>query len=304
MFIVSNLELVIASCRAGLIGAFPAGNPRQPETMECWLAAIRTAEGRAVDEGLAFGPYCINLSASRMVDPAERKARLDLCERAEVPLILTNMGDPREEVARAHDWGGLVFHDVTTIAHAEKAIAAGVDGLMVVCGGAGGHAGTLNPLAFVPQVRRMFDGLIMLGGGVADGLGLAGALAMGADLVAMGTRFIATRESGTFDGHKQMLVDASSEDVLYTDAISGLAASFLKPSIRAAGLDPEHLPPPLGLHRPDLPPGVKAWKTIWSGGQSTGLIHDAPTVAEVVDRLEQEFRDAQARPDWRSRLTG
>lgn len=302
MFNVSNLDLVIASCRAGLIGAFPAGNPRAPETLESWLSMIVAAEVRAADEGGPFGPYCINLSASRLVDPAERKARLDLCARHRVPLILTNMGDPREEVARAHDWGGLVFHDVTTIAHAEKAIAAGVDGLMLVCGGAGGHAGTLNPLAFAPQVRRMFDGLIMLGGGVADGLGLAGALAMGADLVAMGTRFIATKESGTIDGHKQMLVDAKSEDVLYTDAISGLAASFLKPSIRAAGLDPDRLPPPLGQHRPDLPVGVKAWKTVWSGGQTVGLIDDAPSVAEVVDRLEREFLAAQKRPDWRKRL--
>ena len=303
MFIISNLQLALASCRAGIIGAFPAGNPRAPESLETWLDALTEAEAAARAEGLPFAPYCVNLNASRQQDPQARRERLALCRRAKVPLVLTNMGDPRREVEAAHDWGGVVFHDVTTMAHAGRAIEAGVDGLMVVCGGAGGHAGTLNPMTFVPQVRRAFDGLIVLGGGVADGAGIAAALALGADLVVMGTRFIATAESGADPAHKQMLIEAESADVLYTDAISGLAASFLRPSIRAAGLDPDHLPPPLGLHRPNLPPGVKPWKTVWSAGQSVGLVRDIPTVAQLVARLEAELAQAQSRPDWRTRLT-
>jgi nitronate monooxygenase len=302
MFIVSNLDLVLASCRAGVIGAFPSGNPRAPETLDSWLTAIREAEKASLDQGERFAPFCVNLLASSAIDQSIRRARLDVCRKARVPLILTNLGDPREEVAAAHEWGGIVFHDVTTMRFAEKAIAAGVDGLMLVCGGAGGHAGTLNPFAFLPQIRRIFDGTIMLAGGIADGHGIAAALALGADLVVMGTRFIATRESGTFDEHKAMLVAARSEDVLFTDAIAGLPASFLKPSMIAMGLDPNNLPPPLGMHRPNLPPGVKAWKNIWSGGHSTGLIEDVPSVAEVVARLGREFGEARHPGDWRAAL--
>jgi nitronate monooxygenase len=304
MFIVSSLDLVLASCRAGIIGAFPAGNPRAPETLETWLATITIARQKAHDSGLPFAPWFVNLNVSKLLDDRVRMANLDACRAAKVPLILTNMGDPHREVEAAHDWGGLVFHDVTTIAHAEKAIAAGVDGLMLVTGGAGGHAGTLNPFAFLPQVRKMFDGYIMLAGGIADGAGLAAALVLGADLVVMGTRFIATQEAGTFAGHKAMLVESGSADILYTDAIAGLPASFLMPSIRAAGLDPANLPRPRSMHRPELPDGVRAWKDIWSAGHSVGLVDDIPTVAALVDRMASEFEAAGTRaPDqWRARL--
>lgn len=302
MFIVSNLDLVIASCRAGVIGAFPSGNPRGPETLGTWLTAIREAERQSLDRGERFAPFCVNLLASRAIDADVRRARLDVCRQARVPLILTNLGDPRAEVEAAHDWGGIVFHDVTTMRFAEKAIAAGVDGLMLVCGGAGGHAGTLNPFSFLPQVRRIFDGTIMLAGGIADGHGIAAALALGADLVVMGTRFIATQESGTYPEHKAMLVSSKSEDVLFTDAIAGLPASFLKPSMLAAGLDPDNLPPPLGMHRPNLPKGIRAWKTIWSGGHSTGLVDDVPTVAETVARMTREFDEARHPGNWRAAL--
>jgi nitronate monooxygenase len=302
MFIVSTPALVIAACRAGVIGAFPAGNPRAPDTLQTWLGTIREAEARSLDRGEAFAPFCVNLLAAAAADPAARRARLDICARARVPLVLTNLGDPRAEVEAAHGWGGIVLHDVTTLRFAEKAIAAGVDGLMLVCGGAGGHAGTLNPFAFLPRIRRMFDGIILLAGGIADGHGIAAAIALGADLVVMGTRFIATLESGAASGHKTMLVRSAAEDVLFTDAIAGLPASFLKPSMREAGLDPDNLPPPLGLHRPNLPPGVKAWKTIYSGGHSTGLIDDIPSVADLVTRLGQEFAAARAPADWRSAL--
>jgi nitronate monooxygenase len=300
MFIVSNPQLVIACCRAGVIGAFPAANPRAPESFETWLGTINEARARTLDGGGRFAPYCVNLLLAG--DQEARAARLQAARAAEVPLIFTNLGDPTAEVAAAHTWGAQVLHDVTTMRHAEKAIAAGVDGLMLVCGGAGGHAGTLNPFAFLPQVRRIFDGLIVLAGGIADGPGIAAALTLGADMVAMGTRFIATRESGTFADHKQMLVEARSEDVIFTDAIAGMPASFLRQSIAAAGLDPEALPPPLDRHRPDLPAGVKAWKTVWSGGHSTGLIDDVPSVSELVDRLATELQDTGAVADWHKRL--
>jgi nitronate monooxygenase len=274
MFIVSDVKLVVACCRSGVIGAFPSGNPRATDTLDTWLSEIRAAEAESLDRGERFAP-----------------------------LVLTNLGDPRAEVEAAHAWGGIVFHDVTTMRFAEKAIAAGVDGLMLVCGGAGGHAGTLNPFTFLPQVRRIFGGTIMLAGGIADGNGIAAALALGADLVVMGTRFIATRESGAAPAHKAMLVSAAAEDVMFTDAIAGLPASFLKPSMLAAGLDPDRLPPPLGMHRPNLPAGVKAWKTVWSGGHSTGLIEDVPGVAELVTRLQGEFAAARHPGDWRAALS-
>ena len=302
MLICSSLELVIASCRAGIIGAFPSGNPRGDHSLDSWLSAIREAEAESLDKGERFAPFCVNLLASRAIDQQTRADRLATCRKARVPLILTNLGDPRAEVEAAHEWGGIVFHDVTTMKFAEKAIASGVDGLMLVSGGGGGHAGTLNPFSFLPQVRRMFDGTIMLAGGIADGNGIAAALALGADLVVMGTRFIATKESGTFDAHKTMLVESRAEDVLFTDAIAGMPASFLRPSMIANGLDPDKLPPPKGMHKPDLPEGLRAWKHIWSGGHSTGLIDDVPSVADLVGRLGQEFAAARHPGDWRAAL--
>lgn len=304
MFIVSNLDLVIASCRAGIIGAFPSANPRRPDTLETWLHAIREAEKQTVDAGGDFAPFCVNMLASAALDKQARDEALATVRKHEAPLILTNMGDPREVVETAHEWGGQVFHDVTTIRHAEKAIEAGVDGLMLVCAGAGGHAGTLSPLSFLPKVRSFFDGRIMLAGGIADGNGIAAALALGADLVVMGTRFIATAESGTVDDHKQMLVTSKSEDVLFTDAIAGLPASFLEPSIVRAGLDPRNLPRPTERHRPNLPDGIKAWKSVWSAGHSTGLIDDVPSVQAVVDRLAAELNSARLPGEWRKALAG
>jgi nitronate monooxygenase len=304
MIIAANLDLVMASCKAGVIGAFPVGNPRAPDTLDDWLSSLADAEARTLDVGGTFAPYCVNLLAARQIERDVKRERLNACRRYKVPLILTNLGDPREEVEAAHEWGGVVFHDVTTMRFAEKAIEAGVDGLMLVCGGAGGHAGTLNPFSFLPQVRRMFDGPIMLAGGIADGHGIAAALALGADLVAMGTRFIATKEAGAGSAHKQCLVDAAAEDVLFTDAIAGMPASFIRQSIIANGLDPDNLPPPKSFHRSNLPDGVKAWKTVYSGGHSVGLIDDVPSVAHLIDRLESEMRVAAAPRDWRATLSG
>ncbi|WP_044506824.1 NAD(P)H-dependent flavin oxidoreductase [Gordonia sp. KTR9] len=302
MFIVSSLDLVIASCHAGVIGAFPSANPRSPHSLETWLDAIRTAEAETLSQGGTFAPFCVNMLASSAVDKEARDAALATLRKYEAPLILTNMGDPREVVDAAHGWGGKVFHDVTTVRHAEKAIESGADGLMLVCAGAGGHAGTLSPFAFLPKVRTFFDGPIMLAGGIADGAGIAAGLALGADLVVMGTRFIASAESGASPDHKEMLVSSRSEDVLFTEAIAGLPANFLTQSIVANGLDPADLPAPTGRHRPNLPAGVKPWKTVYSGGHSTALVDDIPSVEAAVDRLATELATASSKADWRTNL--
>jgi nitronate monooxygenase len=302
MFIVSNLALVKACCRAGIVGAWQAGNPRSAEEFQAWLDALGEAEREAKGEGLPFAPYAVNLLAAGG-DPEAMAQRLDWCERARTPLLVTSLGDPAEIVKRAHGWGGLVIHDATTVRFAEKAIAAGVDGLLLVCAGAGGHTGALSPFAFIPKIRRMFDGLILAAGGIADGAGVAGALALGADMACLGTRFIATQESGAPEGHKAMLVESGIEDVLLSQSVSGIPAHWLKGSILAHGLDPMALPPPRGPRRGgELPQGVRAWRDIWSSGHSAGLIDDIPAVAVVVDRLSEEFEAAAGQPAWRERL--
>jgi nitronate monooxygenase len=302
MTMASSLDLILACCRAGVIGGFQAANAGSPDSFAQWYDALEAARVDAMTSGGRFAPFIVNLLASAARDPEAQRTRLEVCRTHRAPLLLTTAGDPSAIVEQAHDWGGRVFHDVTTIRHIDKAIAAGVDGLMLVAAGSGGHSGALNPFAFVSQARQRFDGIIVLAGGIADGRGVAAALALGADLVCMGTRFIATRESGATDGYRQMLIDSGTDEVLYTDAIAGLPANFLKRSIVENGLDPDNLPKPKGLFRPDLPPGVRPWRTLWSAGHSTGLISDAPSVSAVVDRLCEEFAQANRNSDWRERL--
>lgn len=299
MFIVSSLDLAIACCRAGVVAAWQAGNPRTVEEFGHWLDAIAAAERESRDRGEPFAPHAVNLITSGR-DPELAQAKLDLCEKARVPLLVTSLGDPAETVRRAHGWGGLVIHDATTQRFAEKAIAAGVDGLLLVCAGAGGHTGHLSPFAFIPAVRRQFDGLILAAGGIADGAGVAAALTLGADMACLGTRFIATRESGAPDGQKQLLCASRMEDVIQSDSFSGIPAHWLKGSLIENGLDPTHLPPKAGLRQgAALPDDIKPWKDLWSGGHSTGLIDDVPTVSTVVDRLAAEFAATGLQADWR-----
>jgi nitronate monooxygenase len=300
MFLVSSATLASACAGAGLIGAFQLANPRTTGELAGWLAEIGEAESRSRAEGRRWGPICVNVNANA-IHAEGYGERFDLCGRGRVPLVLSSIGDPSEVVRRAHDWGGRVIHDVTTLRFAEKAIEAGVDGLMLTCAGAGGHNGALSPFAFLPQVRRMFDGLIVLAGGIADPRGISGALALGADAICMGTRFVATRESAAPDAYKHMLVECGTPDILETDAIAGLTANWLKPSIVANGLDPDNLPRPNPRRRPDLPDGVQAWRNVWSGGHSTGLIDDIPTVAELVDRFETALEGALPE-GWQARL--
>lgn len=284
MFLASGLELTRECCRAGVVGSFPAGNARTPDILESWFDALEAEQ----TEGAA--PFAVNLVLAGQIDD---NPHAQVVLRRKPPILISSVGDPTGIARRVHDWGGLNFHDVTTVRHAEKAAEAGVDGIILVCAGAGGHAGAVSPFALLPQVRERFDGLIILAGAISDGRSILAAQALGADLVYMGSRFLATQESLVSEAYKALAVAAETKDVVYTPSISGLPASFLRQSIEAVGLNPAQLPPPKGLHRPDLPEGVRAWRDVWSTGQGVGLIRDIPTVADLVDRLEGEYQAAR-----------
>lgn len=290
MFLVSMPELVLACCRAGVIGTFPALNHRTTEGFETWLGEIDAAlaAAKAADPDAIISPYGVNLIVHR-TNPRVQ-ADLQAIVRHQVPLVITSLGAVKEVVDAVHSYGGQVFHDVTNVRHARKAMAAGVDGLILVCAGAGGHAGTLSPFALLPEIRQIFAGTIVLAGCISDGAAIASALALGADYAYMGTRFIATRESSAEEPFKQMVVDAKADDIVYTAAISGIPASFLGPSLLRAGLDPKALPQEkkeIALGE-ELDTESKAWKDIWSAGQGVGGIADVPTVAQLVARLHSE----------------
>jgi len=284
MFLVSGPELVIAAGRAGLIGAFPSINARTPEEFESWLVRI--------ERELQGTPYAVNLIV-RSAGDARYEADLALIERFKPPLVITSVGQPQAAAERIHRYGGLVFHDVATMRHATKAIEAGVDGLILLTAGAGGHTGTANPFAFVAQVRKQWQGAVLLAGGISEGASILAAQALGADFAYMGTRFAATRESLAAPEYKALLVSETLADVLTTERISGMSATFLRGSITRVGLDPKALPERLGPFKPAIPPHLKAWRDIWSGGHGVGLIEDIPPVAELVERLEAQYRDAR-----------
>lgn len=303
MSFASSLPLALACCNAGVIGGWQGGNIRTIEEFELYLTALADAEKKAKDEGHAWGPHAINIPSAIMRDPELGAKKIAMCERMKTPLIFSSVGDPTELVKRAHGWGGIVIHDVISVKHAEKAIAAGVDGLMATCAGAGGHSGALTPFAFVPKVRAMFDGLVLAGGGIGNGAGIAGALALGADLAVMGTRFIATNESGAVDAHKQMIAEAGMEDIMVSDAVNGLGANWIRQSIARIGWNPDNMPPKRGPMRgAEMPDGVRPWRDIWSAGHSAGLINEVLSAKEVIDRLIVEFEATGVRRDWRERL--
>ncbi|MFN2536662.1 MAG: NAD(P)H-dependent flavin oxidoreductase [Mycobacteriales bacterium] len=298
MFLVSGPDLVEAACRAGLIGVLPRQNARSFEIFADWLGSIRRGLTEyAADTGeTRIGPVAVNLD-SRM-DPAELARHLDVCAGNGVQLIVSATGDPAELIKRVHDWGGKVFHDVTSLRFAEKAIAAGADGLTCIGAGGGGHSGTISHLALIPKVRSMFDGTILLAGAVTTGAAIRAAELLGADLAYLGTRFIATQESMAPPEYKQLLLSESSAGLRFTGAISGVPANWLVASMKQVGLDPDDLPEPRGAMRRDhLPEGVKPWKNVWSAGQGIDLIDDLPTVAELVLRLRAEYVEACATSD-------
>lgn len=300
MFLSSGQALVLAQCKAGVAGSFPTLNARTPELLDQWLTHI-AAELAAWDdehpEQLA-APFGANLILHK--SNPRREADLDCVVRHRVPFVITSVGRPDAVVARVHGYGGLVFHDVISVEHARKAAAGGVDGLILVCAGAGGHGGTLSPFAFVAEVRAFWDGPLVLAGALSSGRGLRAAEVMGADLGYMGTRFIATREATADARHKDMIVRDGAGDIVYTPVFSGIWANYLKNSVRAAGIDPDALEGHQNggevdlFASPDSKP--KAWKDVWSAGQGIGAIHDAPSVAELVARMRREYRDAAALP--------
>jgi nitronate monooxygenase len=289
MFLTSGPDLVVEACRAGIVGALPALNQRSTAGYEAWLVDIEERLQNAAGTGAGGAPFGINLIVHK-TNP-RLNADLDVTVRHKVPLVITSLGAVREVVQAVHEYGGLIFHDVINMRHAAKAAAAGVDGLIAVCAGAGGHAGTLNPLAFLSELRAVFAGTIVLAGAISTGRHIAAARMMGADLAYLGTRFIATRESLVPEGYKQMLVESAAADIVYTPSISGVPANFLRPSLAAGGLDPDHLPAGRAL---DMENEARAWKTFWSAGQGVGSIHDVPSVGTLCHRLRQEYADAVA----------
>lgn len=298
MFIVSGPELVIAQCRAGIIGAFPALNARPEAVLEEWLRRIRDELGACAEEhpGEPIAPFAVN----QIVHGSNTRLAhdLDACVRHEVPIIITSLRPPADVVAAVHAYGGLVFHDVISMRHTMKAIEQGVDGIVAVTAGAGGHAGNLNPFALVKEIRREFDGIVILSGALTSGADILAAQAIGADLAYMGTRFIATNEANAVEAYKQMVVDSNAADIVYTPYFSGVHGSYLRGSIERAGLDPDALDP-ADRDRMDFgqrnEEGARAWKDIWGAGQGVGTIDDIRPAREVVLRLENEYREARER---------
>ncbi len=290
MFIVSTPELVIAQCRAGIIGAFPALNARPQEQLDAWLTSL--------EQSLASTPQAAPYAVNLIVHPSNERLESDLacCVKHRVPLVITSLGAPAAIVPQVHAYGGSVFHDVTNVRHAEKALEAGVDGLILVAAGAGGHGGTSSPFALVAEVRRFFAGPLALAGAITHGRQILAALAMGVDFAYIGTRFIATQEANASVAYKQAILAASSADIVYTPYFTGVPGNYLKASIIAAGLDPDKLPSGHGakLEFARATEGAKAWRDIWGAGQGVGTIDDVPTTAALIERLRNEFYAARA----------
>ena len=295
MFIVSQPDLVIAQCKAGIVGAFPALNARPPALLDDWLGRIREElEAHASehpDEPVA--PFAVNQIVHG--SNARLKEDVEACVRHKVPVVITSVGAPGAVVDAVHSYGGLVFHDVINIRHARKAISEGVDGLIAVCAGAGGHAGTLSPFALVKEIREEYDGTLILSGAMSKGSDILAAQAMGADLAYFGTRFIATEEATAVPAYKEMLVDSKAVDIVYTDLFTGILGNYLKASIVNAGLDPDDLPDKEGDGAMFASTGAKAWKDVWGAGQGVGGIDSIVPTRDLVLRLEQEYREAKER---------
>ena len=291
LFLVSGPDLVREACRAGVVGALPRQNARSLEEFEAWLSDITQAlaRHREAHPDARIGPIAVNYP-TRMA-PDDLAANMALCARYGVEIIISVGGDPTELVQRVHDFGGKVFHDITSLRFAEKAIAAGADGLNCIGAGGGGHSGTITHLALIPKLREICDGTLVLAGAVSTGAVVRAAEVLGADLAYMGTRFIATQESMAPDAYKQLLISQTSSDLTYTGDVAGVPANWLVESLRMAGLDPENLPKPLGrgMRHDHLPEGVAPWRNLWSAGQGIDLIDDVPSVADLVHRLRAEY---------------
>ena len=295
LFLVSGPELVIAQCKAGVVGSFPALNARPQHVLEEWLIRIKEelTQAKADNPNLPIAQFAVNQICHGSND--RLMGDMELCVKHEAPIIITSLRPPEEIVTAAHSYGGLVYHDVISVRHAKKAAEQGVDGLILVCAGAGGHAGTLSPFALVREVREFFDGTIILSGSISSGSAVASGLALGADLGYIGTRFIATEEANADQGYKDMLIESVADDIIYSSLFTGVHGNYLKGSVENAGLDPKNLPE---ADKSSMNFGsggntdAKAWKDIWGSGQGIGSIKDSPSVQTLVNQLTSEYKEA------------
>ena len=297
LFIASCPALVIEQCKAGVVGSFPALNARPAEMLDQWLQQIEQAlsQHRAAHPDAVIGPIAVNQIVHQSNDRLAHD--VEVCVKHRVPVIISSLRAPPKEMLEAiHSYGGVVLHDVISIRHAHKALEAGVDGLILVASGAGGHAGGLSPFALVGEVRKFFDGPIALSGSIANGDAILAAQAMGADFAYIGSRWLATQEANTSEGYRQAIVESSAADIVYTNLFTGVHGNYLKKSITNAGLDPDNLPEAdKSSMNFSSASGAKAWRDIWGAGQGVGLMEDVPTVAEVVTRLKREYAEARQR---------
>jgi nitronate monooxygenase len=294
MFIVSVPELVIAQCKAGIVGSFPALNARPAEELEKWLRRIHDelAAHDAAHPDRLSAPFAVNLIVHKSND--RLGFDLDLCVKHRVPIVITSLG-AREDVNQAiHSYGGIVLHDIINNIFARKAIDKGADGLIAVAAGAGGHAGIISPFALVQEIREWWQGPLVLSGAIATGRAVLAARAMGADFGYIGSAFIATREANAADAYKQMIVESNAADIVYTSFFTGVHGNYLKPSVTRAGLDPENLPQadPSKMNFADAGSKAKTWRDIWGSGQGIGAVKKIVDVAEFVARLKSEYREA------------
>ena len=297
LFTVSYPELVLAQCKAGIVGSFPALNARPEAKLDEWISMMKKEleEYKSKNPEEIVAPFAVNQICHHSNNRLEHD--MEVCTRHEVPIIITSLRAPKFVVDSVHSYGGVVIHDVINIRHAKKAVDEGADGLILVCAGAGGHAGTLSPFALVREVREFFDGPIALSGSISHGASVLSAQAMGADLAYIGTRFIATQEANASEGYKEMIVESSANDIMYSATFTGVHGNYLKPSVVNAGLDPDNLPY-ADKHDMNFGSGPgdnqkKAWKDIWGSGQGIGNLHEVPTVREAVDALVEEYEEAK-----------
>ena len=293
MFTISNPKLVVNQCKSGIIGSFPALNAREPETLEDWIKKIKDnlEEYKLNNPHKIVAPYAVNQichkSNKRLISDMET------CVEQKVPIIITSLRPPDDIIDAAHSYGGIVYHDVIGVRHAEKAAEIGVDGLILVCAGAGGHAGTLSPFALLREVKEWFNGTILLSGSIGDGSSIASALALGADLAYIGSRFIATTEANADEVYKKMILDSSAKDIVYSSFFSGVHGNYLRGSIERSGLDPDNLEDgtknQMTFSDPQKP---KTWKDIWGSGQGIGRVSEITSTEKVVDELEKELKNA------------
>ena len=297
LFIVSTPKLVIEQCKSGIIGAFPALNARKEDELESWLKNIsqELEVFKKNNPEKKVAPYAVN----QIVHQSNTRLKIDveMCVKYKAPIVITSLRPPAEVVEAVHSYGGLVFHDVINMRHAKKAISQGVDGIIAVCAGAGGHAGTISPFALIKEIKDIFDGFVILSGSMSNGRDVLAAECIGADLAYMGTRFIATKEANAVDEYKDMIIDSDADDIVYSSLFTGIHGSYLKGSIIKSGIDPENLE--LGdkntMNFDSSESKAKAWKDIWGAGQGVGSMKDIPNVSDLVDEIEQDYNSTKTK---------